>query len=760
MTTQPLYVAILWHMHQPYYKDLLTGRYQMPWVRLHGTKDYLDMALLLEEFPQMRVTFNLVPCLVEQIEDYAHNNARDALLDLSEKPADALTEEEKKAILESMFQAHYETMVQPFPRYAELCSKCCWARGTEELRWLAQSFTEQDFRDVQVLFNLTWIDPLLRSKDAFLTALVEKGRGFTEEEKRGVLAKQREILQRIVPTYRTLQERGQIELTTSPYFHPILPLLIDTEIARQADPHSLVPTTPFRHPEDAEAQVRLAVEHHERWFGKRPRGMWSSEGSVSQALIPLLAQHGIQWIATDEQILAQSDSVGPIKRDIGGNLSPDAATKLFQAYRVQHDGSALYVFFRDHFLSDLIGFRYSHWKGEDAARDLVERLLRIRRELPDPVSAGSPTDQPYIVSIILDGENCWEHYAEDGLPFLRRLYSLLSQSEELRTITFGDFCAQRDSPQGQIAPVKTLEKLHPGSWVDANFSIWIGHQEDIQSWEYLRETREDVMRAIKERGEALSAEQRARALKAIYIAEGSDWNWWYGDEQSSGQDEEFDALYREHLRNAYRALGLEPAPHLDVPIVSVGEIGTILEPHGFIQPVIEGKITNYYEWFAAGVYKSSSSGGTMRAGQSFVRAFYYGFDLEQFYLRIDPPVPLQPPPEERLLFSILLLNKNVWKIEIPLQPNAPPSAAGLRASCYTHQPEGEWRLRFESDRVAFGNVLEMALPLKDLELSAHDSFWLQIIVELDGKELERAPVRNPLHITVPDKDFEKEFWIV
>jgi alpha-amylase/alpha-mannosidase (GH57 family) len=815
MNNSPLYVAILWHMHQPYYKDLRvqagnqprTGEYHMPWVRLHGTKDYLDMALVVEEFPEVRVTFNLVPSLVEQIEDYANNDAADELLRLSLKPADALTEEEKVRIVQHLFQGNYETMIHPIPRYDQFYSRCCWARSTQEMHWLARSFTVQEFRDIQVLFNLVWIDPLLRSKDAFLSALEKKGREFSEEEKQGVLEKQREILRRIVPTYRRLWEQGQIELTTSPYFHPILPLLIDTDVAREADPQSRVPSPPFRHPEDAEAQVRQAVEQHEHWFGRRPRGMWPSEGSVSEELIPLLARHGITWIATDEEVLArsrpspemeigagqgQTGTVGPLKRDVSGHLSPESAAKLYRPYSVRHGDETLHIFFRDQFLSDLIGFHYAHWKGEDAAEDLVERLLSIRLALSNlPRSSretlaeaasphdGTGADLPHIVSIILDGENCWENYAEDGLPFLRKLYSLLSDSKDLKTITFGDFCEKLSSGQASCAQAPTLERLHPGSWINANFSIWIGHQEDIESWEYLTRTREDVMRAIAGRGDALSPEQRAQALKALYAAEGSDWNWWYGDEHSSGQDEEFDTLYREHLKNAYRAVGLEPSLHLDVPIVSAGEIGTLIAPRGFIEPVIDGKITSYYEWFSAGVYRSRVSGGAMHPAsqavglaQPFIRALYYGFDLSadkaslgNFYLRIDPLVPLTPPtPGMGILFRILLLNKAIWKIEISLPPSGDAEHDGaqnsLRARCYTHESEGEWRLRFESDRVALGRILEMALPLPALGLSPHDKFFLQIIAVLDGREIERAPIRNPVQIEVPGEDFEKEFWIV
>ncbi|MBI5379672.1 MAG: glycoside hydrolase, partial [Nitrospirae bacterium] len=266
MSAEPLYLAFLWHMHQPLYKDLRTGAYTLPWVRLHGTKDYFDMAAVLEGFPELRQTFNLVPSLLDQIEDCAAG-AIDPFLELTLRSAADLTTEEKLFLIEHFFMAHPETMILVHPRYRELLHKRGDLYGPEEVRQAVRYFSIADYRDLQVWFNLAWFDPLFQEQDPLIRELIGKGRGFTEEEKALLAVKQREVLAGIVPLYRRLQEQGQIELTTSPYYHPILPLLCDTEVARVSLPSVPLPSR-FRHPEDAEAQIRRAVDSHTRRFGR------------------------------------------------------------------------------------------------------------------------------------------------------------------------------------------------------------------------------------------------------------------------------------------------------------------------------------------------------------------------------------------------------------------------------------------------------------------------------------------------------------
>ncbi len=734
-----LHVALVWHMHQPYYKDLASGEYKMPWVRLHGVKDYLDMALLLDEFPGVHLTFNLVPSLLEQLEDYVEHDAEDECLRLSRKPADALTTEDKITLLMRFFNANYETMIKPHSRYYELCMTRGLTKSADELRRVLKYMSTEDFRDLQVWFNLAWIDPYLRQKDSFLTELVQKGRQYSEAEKLELLAHQQNLLKQILPTYRRLQDKGQIEISTTPYYHPILPLIYDTEIARRSSPQSQMPTRRFHYPEDARAQVEMAVASYTQLFGQPPRGMWPAEGAVCEEIVPLFANAGITWIATDQNNLARSLQNATLKRDRKGHLDTASMRLLYRPYRFRKDQSSVAILFRDQFLSDLIGFQYAHWKPEDAAHDLVNRLLHIQAMLQQD-------GLPYLVTIILDGENCWEHYQDDGLEFLKHLYGQLSKSEALRPTTPSLFLADYKIDQ-------ELQRLHAGSWINQNFSIWIGHPEHNRSWEYLAHTREDIQRHLERSGSTLPPEQITRAKKMLYIAEGSDWNWWYGDEHSSGVDEEFDLLYRSHLMNAYTALGVQPPAYLNVSIKSKGEMGRLLPPRAFIMPKLDGRDTNYYEWLFAGRYDPALGGGSMHQMRLLVRRIYYGFDSRMVYLRIDPdPALFTPEQAEHSNLVVMIFEPRLRRFEFTLR--------NATVQCYEQNEDGAWVLSQQIVRLGIDHIVEMAIDMRHLGIHPGDRLVFQVIVQRDAQEVERCPLRNPILMEIPEKDYEERMWMV
>ena len=441
-------LAILWHQHQPYYPDDVGGDNAMPWVRLHGVKDYYGMALHLLEFPEMRCTINLVPSLVLQLQAYTERGGSDRLLDVSRIPADSLREEDCLYLLDNFFMANTETMIRPYSRYLELHGRRGFGRNSA--REALRRFTEKDFRDLQTWFNLTWIHPLAIDQDTDLRELMAKGRHFTETEKNWLLDKHVEILQEILPLHRKLAERGQVELTTTPYYHPIFPLLFDKKLAREAMPEVKLPRFTGGYVEDAAVQLARAVEQHTKVFGKPPIGMWPAEGSVCQAMIPLLAQHGIRWIATDEEILRHSTQ-GFISRDQQGHVvNPD---HLYRAYKVREGNSELGIVFRDHALSDMIGFHYQRSEPAAAAEDFVRHLENIGKAIK--------SDEPALVSVILDGENCWEHYPGGGVTFLRELYRRCTTTPGVIPVSIGgvpgpdaaarhvaaSFCGELDQPQ-------------------------------------------------------------------------------------------------------------------------------------------------------------------------------------------------------------------------------------------------------------------------------------------------------------------------
>jgi alpha-amylase/alpha-mannosidase (GH57 family) len=750
---QPLYLALVWHMHQPYYKDVRTGRYIMPWVRLHATKDYLDMVRLLDEFPGIRMTVNMVPSLLEQIDDYVHHGATDIAWDLSVLHPSQFTDADKCAILDKFFHAHFDNMIRPYPRYRELFERRGWARTEQELLRAAERFTESAIRDLQVWYNLVWIDPLFRESDPELRRLVAKGRGFDDADKAKVLACHRELMAGIVPACRDAQARGQVELSTTAFYHPILPLVCDTDLARVARPQIALPKKRFHHPEDAREQVRLAVEYHEKVFGTRPRGMWPAEGSVAPEILPIYAAEGVQWIASDEEVLGHSTGQ-LVRRDICGNvLNPEST---YQAYRAEHEGTSVSALFRDRHLSDLIGFQYAAWPPDEAAADLVSRLEHIARI---PGRAG----KPWVVPVILDGENCWEHYKDDGLPFLRALYGRLSESRLVETTTVSGYL-------DRFPPERTLPRLFAGSWINHDFAIWIGHDEDNQSWDYLGEVRELVERHIEANRDSLSRKQIDAAWKAIYIAEGSDWNWWYGDDHTSGIDEEYDQLYRDHLAAACQSVGIPPPPFLQVPIARKGVRPHGTEPQAFITPVIDGRATSFYEWAAAGHYDPALAGSSMHQAQYLLHRVFYGFDRENLYFRIDADSSVtSPDTETRVELNLNLVASETWKLKLDLAregngnggADSPGNGNGNNrfAAAVWQQGPGGAQPAGSIDTIAVGDVVELQVAHELVNARPGDELMFYVSLEIDGREVERCPARHQLRLTVPDPDFETRLWM-
>lgn len=543
-------LAILWHMHQPFYQDLETGEHALPWARLHALKDYRGMVDLLEPFPGVRATFNLVPSLVRQVEDYASGAGTDRLLRVGLTPADMLTATDRAFLVANGFHASVERLIAPHPRYAEL-------HGTREQ---SASWTVDDLRDLQVWHKLVWMDPDRLREDQRLGSLVAKGRGFSEDDKAALHAVEMEWLQSTVGAYRRACERRQVELSTSPFYHAILPLLCDTDAHLAAYPEAARPAQPFRHPIDAREQLTRAVRFHQERFGMPPQGLWPSEGAVSNLVVPIVAAEGLGWMATDEDVLARSLGED-LPRD--GDGLPLRAEVLYRPYEVQAGGARVRVLFRDHALSDRIGFTYQSWQASHAVDDFLWRVRESARRF----SERDPGPDP-VIAVILDGENAWEHYEGGGRPFLRELYGRLQAATDIRTVTMAEAAADGARP---------LTSLFPGSWIHADFYIWAGHRDDQRAWSQLSAARA----AFDERAPFVPLAARDRAYEELLIAEGSDWFWWYGDDHSSPQDREFDEQFRHHIRKAYEALGVvAPAELLETNITTGAAplAGGVMEP--------------------------------------------------------------------------------------------------------------------------------------------------------------------------------------
>ncbi|WP_406693432.1 glycoside hydrolase family 57 protein [Singulisphaera sp. Ch08] len=722
-------LALMWHQHQPYYPDDVAGENPMPWVRLHGTKDYLGMALHLEEVPEFRCTINLVPSLLVQIEAYVHG-ATDKHLRVSRLPADGMDHDDALYLLDNFFMAHADAMIRPHPRYNELYHQR--GLGVDSAEQALPRFRERDLRDLQVWSNLSWMHPILFEKDPELAEFKAKGKRYSEDEKQWLLDKQRELLAQIIPLHRKLADRGQVELTTTPFYHPIIPLLFDKRLAREAMPDVNLPSYRDGYLDDAEVHVKRAVESHQKHFGERPRGMWPSEGSVCQAMIPLLERHGIEWIATDEEILGASTH-GKVGRDSRGHVRHPEL--LYRAWKVAEQGSELGIVFRDHSMSDQVGFHYQRSPGPAAANDFIGKLHSIG----DACRQNPAT----LVPVILDGENCWEYYPDGGVSFLRSLYQSAVRDARVKPVTVGEFL--RNHP-----PSDSLPRLFSGSWISHNFAIWIGHPEDNRAWDALHATREFLVREV-ETGRHNPA-ILARAWDEIYIAEGSDWFWWYGDDHSSALDALFDHLFRKHLRNVYTLLAQDPPGSLFTPISQAVSHRPIHDqPTSFLNVTVDGR-SSYFEWINAARYVCGNERGTMAlVTRGPLHTIWFGFSADRLLIRVDTD---GGPASERLAETSQLrvgfVDPAEWEIVVE-SPSLPRPTAHIN---HSGQPSSNGT----TVEVATGKILELAVPFGRLGLRADDPIRFYVELITGESSIDRAPREGIFELSVPTPDFERIQW--
>ncbi|HEX9574961.1 MAG TPA: glycoside hydrolase family 57 protein [Myxococcales bacterium] len=708
--------VFLWHLHQPEYRDPQTGQPILPWVRQHASRAYTDMAAALERHPQVKAVANWAPSLLSQLEAYVAGT-QDADEQLARKPAEALTPEERAHVLREGFSADWNVWVRPVARYSELLDK----RGTDlrqiDLLERQAAFTAQELRDLQVQFVLAWMGFTARREEPRISELVAKERGYTEEEKIAAVDAQRRIASRIVPRWRALAERGQVEITCSPFYHPILPLIVDSDSARRAMPAASLPPR-FSYPQDAREQVLRGIERARVEFGQAPHGMWPSEGSVSPEVIDLLAACGVRWCATDQGILERSEL------ELGSAL-PDGYPAHYHPYLAGAD-HAVTVLFRDRELSDRIGFRYAKSDPREAAQDLISRI--------------ADTEPEALVTLALDGENPWEHYPSSGEGFLEALYQGLSGGE-VRTVLPRDELRER--------PARTrIALLHSGSWIDSNFRIWIGHPEDNAAWTLLGEARAALAEA-EEKGE-LPRQQLEEARGHLFVAEGSDWFWWYGDDFTTENAPEFDALFRRRVAQAWRALGLPPPERLGRPIIAPHKdaaqaAAVVVQPSRLIEPAIDGYAKGYFEWAGAGYYRpGTTSGGSMFRGQGAFTQVWFGFSRTHLYLRLDPAKGADLTGELRVLL-------------------ARPGGAGEKTVRMRLVPGGaetpatdERGARCGSGRT--GVLLELALSREALGLKPGERIALTLRILRDEVEVDRLPRYGEIALTVPDRKFELANW--
>jgi len=729
MNTRPLTVLFLWHMHQPFYKDGQDGTYIMPWVRLHATKGYYDLPQVMERWG-VKGCVNVVPSLIEQIEDHVRNAVTDRWKTLTLKRPEEMDEEEKAFVIRNFFMLCWDRLVKTSPRYWEILSKR--ERFVGKISWIEMTrfFTNDEILDLQVLFNLKWFGFMARERYPFLKRLDEKDRGFSHEEKHEMMRIQEGIVREIVPLYRRLAAAGAIEIAFTPFYHPVLPLICDTDIARRASPSAPLPAR-FSWPDDARWHLAEGKRYAESAWGVPLKGMWPAEGGVSPEILPLAAENGVKWLASDEGILFRSVNCA------------DKKQVLYHPWRTAETQDAPVMFFRDKFLSDLIGFSFARTETDRAVEAFMGHLRGIRHALPDEGPAP-------VVTVALDGENAWENYPDNGGPFLNHFFKTLAEASDIAADTFSGFLERNEAGNYPVLP-----SLHSGSWIQSDFMIWIGNDEDNTAWEHLRRARMFLDDYLA-RHPDLAPERKAEALRAVYRAEGSDWFWWYGPQFQTENDYLFDRLFRRHLRRMYAALG-EPHPAaLDLPIKqTTATAAAITPPSSLIAPRITGRADSFYDWAGAGVFDNTRRpGGAMYHGSRIIREIRYGFDAKNLYFRVALIDPLSLHEHKRATIRCYLVDGAGIDFHLPMSRFEP-----VPFPVSVHSENGKEGEVLAAGEAAFIEVLDVRLSIgkTGVRRGAVISCHFKVVLN-DGTELERVPEVGALTLPVPNEKTTLRFW--
>lgn len=584
-------------MHQPVYQLTPQGDYLMPWVRLHAVKDYLDMVTIIDKYKNLKLNFNLVPVLLDALIDYGEKGLHDihSRITITKN----FTDDDKEFIINNFFDANYHSMILPNPEYNRLYQKYQASSGND-----INIFSEQEYSDLTALFNLAWSDPIYKNKYPELKKLFKKGKNYTLTDRIKIIDIQRDIIRQIIPAYKKCLEKGKIEITTSPYYHPILPILLDIDCVKKTSNDELPKDLSMEL--DAKIQTEKALDRIEEIFGKRPKGVWPSEHCISPKVTNLLKELGIKWTIADEGILSETINF-EFARDFRGYM--EDPYHLFKTYNYND----IKIIFRDALVPNLISFEYPNHSPEGSANDLYDRIKVAQSKL-----LSSPDDN-HLLTIAMDGENCWERYSADGAIFLNTLYNLIENDPTLETVLISDYL-EKDTQ-------KPLNKLCSGSWVNRNFKLWIDEPLKNLAWKYLKQVKDDFSDFIEKNPSHPNIELAKREL---FICQGSDWYWWYGEPNDSGRDNIFDYLFREHLKNIYHYLDLQSPEYLDIPLLSAIAKPSRY-PKGEFTPILDGKDHDDGNWLNAGCIKIPD--GPVLKEDKFYDKICFGYDKDNLYIR-------------------------------------------------------------------------------------------------------------------------------
>jgi len=671
-------LCFMWHMHQPDYRNE-EGIMQMPWVFLHAIKDYYDMPYMLSRYKNIQATFNITSTLIEQLKFYYKNPERsDKFLSLWLQNPFSLKTQERQWLVKICKSSQFDTMVKGLPRYEELYKK--------------DSFSDDELLDLEILFILCWCGMYLRENNLHVKNLLKKQRNYTHEDKVQLLDELSKFISGIWKFYKELYDKKRITISTTPFYHPILPLLLDMQNAKRANPHTQIPQNYEKLEEDARLHVQKAKDLFCETFGYTTDVFWPAEGAVDEKSVELLKSLGVDFIATDEEILYKS-------------LNSNSKKLIYASYNYND----MLMGFRDHKLSDLIGFEYRYKDAKDSAENFMSELQSIQN-----------MNNNATVFVILDGENAWEFYKHNGFDFFVSLYSALEKASWCKTVTIDEV---------KSLPFRELIDLAPGSWINGSFDTWVGESEKTRAWELLFLTKKDY----EHHKESLSQETKTKITDNFLEAECSDWFWWYGSDHYTDFSLEFDAIFRKHLINIYNLIGIAVPNDLYLPIgKNQSSTKFWIKPQSKITPKIDGKRDSFFEWMGCGVIDESRFFSTMQTNTQPVKKIYYGQDDNRLYFAFEG--------------DIKKLCKN-GKITIIIDP------LGFSSEISFHQKE--LVIQNIAIKSACKEWLEISLYKKKIE---QKKIWLQFEIADSSGSLQTLPSFGELEIDLQD-DYAKNWFI-
>lgn len=695
--SKKLSIAFYWHMHQPVYQLTPESDYIMPWTRLHAVKDYLDMLTIIKDYKNIKLNFNIVPILIDSFIRYGEQGFHDIHSRITVKPVEDLTTEDKNFIINNFFDANYQYMIMPFKEYDRLIHKYQFTKNIED-------YTPQEYSDLMARFNLAWIDQSHLKDYPELKALYKKGSGYTLDDRIKIVEIQRDIIRKIIPTLKKYLKAGRIELTTSPHYHPILPIMVDIADVSTNSNGDLPLTLGMK--KDAEFQIKEALDIMEKHFGVRPQGIWPSEHCISNKTLKLLGDIGIKWTISDEGVLSNSIKFD-FERDFNGNLQ-----NPYPLLKVYNYKGNINIIFRDAVIPNLISFEYPNHDSERVAIDLYDRIKTIQNKIQN-----SP-DETHLLTIAMDGENCWENYAKDGAIFLNKLYELINKDETLETVLISDYI-QKDRH------LKEINSIKAGSWINQDFKLWIDEPLKNLAWSYVKQVKDDLDGFIAKNPNHPNIQ---KAKQELYVCQGSDWFWWFGEPNDSGHDNIFDYLFRTHLKNVYEFMDETPPAALDMQLIQALEEQIFQKDEEAKHPASAGM--NFIEF---------SDGPVLQEGKIFDKIAYScddkNFSLKFYlneYLTNNPSkhfqtyqtyIYMRNANKKHTLSHIRLINKTdgilpVCKEKFHNELQLTLENGSLKFSRLTCAIQnGLWALQSNKDfAISHEKTIDVTIPLDNLEI--------------------------------------------